>query len=1012
MEAEGWDNSPLQTGTLAARRKKASCLAESRLSDVESSYAKLPVVLRAASSDHIPMCEVARREQGHMAEMSRWGWGPWLASCGGGQMEARNCRRRGAEIETGSATPLDTAVLCTKLNLLPPPPLTVAQHGGIHKLCPERLPSVGEWVLGSSCIEARAIFCRDETALSNLWKTPSPMAGIIGIQFILNKMATYAQEATADTQLVMVDILSRSHNTFCLVLKEEQLSRDDFSLVPTGCDLADLRRVCVCAPLQNAVEQQRSPVFDEEGGERERAHGVSEGKSPEQKEDVLTNSSFVPQSTPSDDVCLSLDPSEDHLRTRPFCSADQTTVVSISLTRPRLVSIRDCSWRNRQTPRHYVCSRILLLVCFTGLYLRSLNRSSGEALPGKETRLFWSRSNPALQALLLQQLMELLLKRWSALLRSARRSSDKCLSAFLNQPSLRIHQLSGHVHALTPMAGCLWLGGSPQATAASKVGVHKHGSGLSGRSSMQEADLPATNAFTGEEFCSLKCSDACFRRWCFDYSTPFTRSSAPLLWLAVSLTCLEWNVEKDILSLRSSGSWDDLRSSRSDRSKHERFQCKNGRCLNLGSQVCDQLNHCGDNSDEEHCPVSTQHPASAVFSCTPDSLLFSCVWAPSDDVITCASAADETRLLMRHINCTSYSNTSDHSDPTMHWERSWTHVKELRAVSEKTTRSENLCRAQLSSVQSEPVEEQTNSRLSHERTPYWRRGKRRGEPDRNRGNVKSLIEFAISPSAAAGPDALIMNRKEEFDIGGVVTVPFLSLIYKQSSRCVFVKMVLYSAPPRERFTAPSFMQHTRFRRFQPTYPYLQHEIDLPPTISLSDGEEPPPYQGPCTLQLRDPEQQLELNRESVRAPPNRTIFDSDLIDMHSSAGGGGPKPPSSNSGISATNGRMEGPPPAYSQVIDQHSNIVLYLQQHSNNPPLTLQTLANGGPERTLVLSKDPQREELVESRLFPAQEQSLIQPKTPDLEEAQSPRLRPPSRLPLVSMRVLFCNPPPTCTF
>lgn len=181
--------------------------------------------------------------------------------------------------------------------------------------------------------------------------------------------------------------------------------------------------------------------------------------------------------------------------------------------------------------------------------------------------------------------------------------------------------------------------------------------------------------------------------------------------------------------------------------------------------------------------------------------------------------------------------------------------------------------------------------------------------------------------------------------------------------------MVYAPQPRDRFTAPTFMQHNRFRRFQPTYPYLQHEIDLPPTISLSDGEEPPPYQGPCTLQLRDPEQQLELNRESVRAPPNRTIFDSDLIDMHSSAGGGGPRPPSSNSGISAasssTHGRMEGPPPAYSQVIGQHSGIVLYLQQHSNNPPVTVQTPPTGrtdpsSTESTIVLSKDRQKEELV----------------------------------------------------
>lgn len=183
--------------------------------------------------------------------------------------------------------------------------------------------------------------------------------------------------------------------------------------------------------------------------------------------------------------------------------------------------------------------------------------------------------------------------------------------------------------------------------------------------------------------------------------------------------------------------------------------------------------------------------------------------------------------------------------------------------------------------------------------------------------------------------------------------------------------MVYAPQPRDRFTAPTFMQHNRFRRFQPTYPYLQHEIDLPPTISLSDGEEPPPYQGPCTLQLRDPEQQLELNRESVRAPPNRTIFDSDLIDMHSSGGGGGPRPPSSNSGISATNssthGRMEGPPPAYSQVIGQQPGIVLYLHQHSNNPPLpvTVQTPPRGrtdlnSPESTIALSKDKQREELV----------------------------------------------------
>uniref|UniRef100_A0A8C4YA50 Low density lipoprotein receptor class A domain containing 4 n=1 Tax=Gopherus evgoodei TaxID=1825980 RepID=A0A8C4YA50_9SAUR len=147
--------------------------------------------------------------------------------------------------------------------------------------------------------------------------------------------------------------------------------------------------------------------------------------------------------------------------------------------------------------------------------------------------------------------------------------------------------------------------------------------------------------------------------------------------------------------------------------------------------------------------------------------------------------------------------------------------------------------------------------------------------------------------------------------------------------------IMYAPRSRDRFTTPSFMQRDRFSRFQPTYPYMQHEIDLPPTISLSDGEEPPPYQGPCTLQLRDPEQQMELNRESVRAPPNRTIFDSDLIDI--SMYNGGPCPPSSNSGISATNyssnGRMEGPPPTYSEVMGNYPGSSFFHHQHSNAPP-------------------------------------------------------------------------------
>ncbi|KAI4905411.1 hypothetical protein NFI96_026304, partial [Prochilodus magdalenae] len=152
--------------------------------------------------------------------------------------------------------------------------------------------------------------------------------------------------------------------------------------------------------------------------------------------------------------------------------------------------------------------------------------------------------------------------------------------------------------------------------------------------------------------------------------------------------------------------------------------------------------------------------------------------------------------------------------------------------------------------------------------------------------------------------------------------------------------VMYGPRSGERFNPPSFMQRDRFCRFQPTYPYLQQDIDLPPTICLSDGEELPPYKGPCTLQLRDPEQQLELSRASVRAPPNRTIFDSDLIDVY--VHGGGPRPPSSNSGKSASNSRMEGPPPTYSEVIGQsYPGSASFLHQHSNNAPPSNQRTAS-----------------------------------------------------------------------
>ncbi|KAM9860262.1 protein TMEPAI [Aulostomus maculatus] len=142
-------------------------------------------------------------------------------------------------------------------------------------------------------------------------------------------------------------------------------------------------------------------------------------------------------------------------------------------------------------------------------------------------------------------------------------------------------------------------------------------------------------------------------------------------------------------------------------------------------------------------------------------------------------------------------------------------------------------------------------------------------------------------------------------------------------------------------------------RFQPTYPYLpQSLIDLPPTISLSDGEEPPPYQGPCTLQLRDPEQQMELNRESVRAPPNRTVFDSHPLDPSNSclqASLQAP-PPSVHTGISVLeaqealarhhkqSSRVEGAPPTYSEVIGHYYHPSSLTTGHNHRTLSTSQT--------------------------------------------------------------------------
>lgn len=265
-----------------------------------------------------------------------------------------------------------------------------------------------------------------------------------------------------------------------------------------------------------------------------------------------------------------------------------------------------------------------------------------------------------------------------------------------------------------------------------------------------------------------------------------------------------------------------------------KFTCTSGKCLYLGSLVCNQQNDCGDNSDEENCPLVTEHPPPGIFNSELEFaqvLIIVVVVTVMVVVVVC---------LLNHYKVSTRSFI-------------------------------------------------------------------------NRPNQSQRQEDGLQP-------------------------------------------IMCAPRGRERFTTPAFIQRDPFSRFQPTYPYVQHEIDLPPTISLSDGEEPPPYQGPCTLQLRDPEQQMELNRESVRAPPNRTVFDSDLIDV--SMYNGGPCPPSSHSGVSAatcsSNGRMEGPPPTYSEVMGHYPGTSFF--QHSSHRGGSRPPFQQNNSEGTVVPVKGKDR--------------------------------------------------------
>lgn len=157
---------------------------------------------------------------------------------------------------------------------------------------------------------------------------------------------------------------------------------------------------------------------------------------------------------------------------------------------------------------------------------------------------------------------------------------------------------------------------------------------------------------------------------------------------------------------------------------------------------------------------------------------------------------------------------------------------------------------------------------------------------------------------------------------------------------------------------PLFLQQQQLCRLQSTYPYLQQEIiNLPPLICLSDGEGLLPYKGPCRLQLRPPEQQLELIRATVQAPPNTTVFDTDPTDIyiHSKS----LQAPSSKSGTINANVRVEGPPPSYSEVIVDCPDSTSCFCQNSNNASPTdnrSQTVfhtGSSGPDRTTQASAE-----------------------------------------------------------
>ncbi|XP_035678385.1 low-density lipoprotein receptor class A domain-containing protein 4-like isoform X3 [Branchiostoma floridae] len=164
-----------------------------------------------------------------------------------------------------------------------------------------------------------------------------------------------------------------------------------------------------------------------------------------------------------------------------------------------------------------------------------------------------------------------------------------------------------------------------------------------------------------------------------------------------------------------------------------------------------------------------------------------------------------------------------------------------------------------------------------------------------------------------------------------VTVAVISCIFNHYKRARNSWMerrsqrerVLYSPRTRrerERLARQESLQRqTLTIQQQPRFHFPHSDIDLPPAIQLSDGEEHPPYTDQRHLQLRNPDQQRELERESVQPPPNRTIFDRPDFPLYDT--GQFPGPPSHHSGThtrtqyGSTNSSYGDPPPRYSEVV-------------------------------------------------------------------------------------------------